>query len=579
MEKKKLSKKVWIPLLVVGIVIALFTIIFPIIYCCVIDVDLKIEAVQVEDTQKIDVFWNTDKSIDRITITVLHNGDVVNEISTAHVSDLVKGHKEIDAYYGKMTVKVKVSKGIYSTTKTTKVNLSADEYNIAPMNATMPVTLFTLSIDEITNNGTIPTFVWFERSGAWDWDSLPENVYAMPTLSEQEFMHSQFTKKIAHVYEKVTAWVKELHEVNPDSVFHFYYGDYYLHGLVDVIYGNNLPKDSYTATILTDGAGSFTFFNEHYNVANVDPVTEYNAMVKNWNKLKEQVANKKKFNLKSKYVIDVFDVRDYAFVIANEEENIDYWLSRNANAVLAPNHVDFYNEYVATNNAIKTKAISTLLNNIEKNKTEEDYLNAIMIKKLYKFSDTMFEKAEQNNKKIMAFMGTHTSTEKVTNFEEYVKATMAFYGDEYEYYYKGHPNNPTASVEGKLEYLESLGLTDVDSTIAAELLLFFNPEINCSGYDSSTYTYYAPYDNEKLCAVWGKSKTDTSYEPEYKQYIDVFMSMASTTEFGNIVTSNQCVLLEFQDTTNYDIAIFDAKNNTMTYYKNVSGSYQVVTVA
>ena len=34
---------------------------------------------------------------------------------------------------------------------------------------------------------------------------------------------------------------------------------------------------------------------------------------------------------------------------------------------------------------------------------------------------------------------------------------------------------------------DRLGITDVDSSVAAELILFFNPEIGLSGYGSSTY--------------------------------------------------------------------------------------------
>ena len=44
------------------------------------------------------------------------------------------------------------------------------------------------------------------------------------------------------------------------------------------------------------------------------------------------------------------------------------------------------------------------------------------LKTLYNFSDTMFEKAEQENKQIMVILGTWTDTENATNFDAYVKA-------------------------------------------------------------------------------------------------------------------------------------------------------------
>ena len=63
----------------------------------------------------------------------------------------------------------------------------------------------------------------------------------------------------------------------------------------------------------------------------------------------------------------------------------------------------------------------------------------------------------------------------------------SIYGDDYLYYYKGHPNTPAGMYPQKQEQLDRLGLTDVDSSVAAELILFFNPEIGLSGYVSSTY--------------------------------------------------------------------------------------------
>ena len=47
---KQISKKIWIPLTVVGGLVVLFVIIFPIIWCCVINVDLKASAEQIDES-------------------------------------------------------------------------------------------------------------------------------------------------------------------------------------------------------------------------------------------------------------------------------------------------------------------------------------------------------------------------------------------------------------------------------------------------------------------------------------------------------------------------------------------------
>ncbi len=84
-----------------------------------------------------------------------------------------------------------------------------------------------------------------------------------------------------------------------------------------------------------------------------------------------------------------------------------------------------------------------------------------------------------------AAFGTYVSYEQ--NFDDYANLTEVIYGDDYLYYYKGHPNTPTGMYPQKQEQLDRLGITDVDSSVAAELILFFNPEIGLSGYGSSTY--------------------------------------------------------------------------------------------
>ena len=195
------------------------------------------------------------------------------------------------------------------------------------------------------------------------------------------------------------------------------------------------------------------------------------------------------------------------------------------------------------------------------------------LKALYKFSDTMFDKAKEENKQVMIILGTWTKTEQEELFDNYVKAIMAYYGEDFVYYYKGHPKNPTDTVEGKRAHLEELGLTDIDSTIPAELIFFFNPEAFGSGYQSSTFLSVSA---EKTCAII-KTRKD-SFSESYKANVDIFMSLNSLNSTKNgFTTSSTQVLLEFNDTTKYDIAIYDTKTNKLTYYKlNSSSIYEEV---
>ena len=567
MEKSKITKQfhgITEKQLVLVMVLCLFVAVcIFLLAACDAKVDFEMNATQIDETQNIKVTWDTSDYIDQMTISLYHGKDLVREELLTDPVAVNAGERTVEAFYGKLTVKVEIKKGNYKTSKKCEVKLSASEYNIAPITATMPVTIFSLSLPEITDNGRIPTFVWFKRSGAWNWNSLPENVYPMPTAKGNEF----YTSDEKVMYEKTSAYVKELYEINHDSKFHMFYNDYFAYGWVQATIANGIPTENYDVVLLSDGTASFSYFNEHFDNAETADA-EYNRMVSQWETTKKQVAKNGKYDAKSKTEIKAGTLREYAYVMACEEPNVQWWLTR-INGTLAVNNPDMYAK-VESNPNIKVKDLNTLLQAIRNDESENPYLNEASLKKLYNFSDDMFEKAVKNGKKVMVILGTWTATENASSFDQYVRATMALYGDDYEYYYKGHPKNPTNSEEGKLERLTALGLTDVDSTIPAELIFFFNPEAFCSGYASTTFVSLAP---EKCCAVFNQTMLD--FNEAYKDNLDVFISKLNG-NLGNITVGMDSYLIEFADTSSYDVAIFDNVNNTIKFYKKTGDAYTEV---
>ena len=532
-------------------------------------VDLKLGATQIGETQNLKVTWETSEYIDQMTISLYHGKDLVRQELLTDPVAVNAGERTVEAFYGKITVKMEIKKDRYTTSKEKEVKLSASEYNIAPITATMPVTIFSLSLPEITDNGRIPTFVWFKRSGAWNWNSLPENVHPMPTAKGNEF----YTSDEKVMYEKTSAYVKELYEINPNSKFHLYYNDYFAYGWVQATIANGIPTNNYDVVLLSDGTTSFSYFNKHFDNAETAE-KQFSKMASQWATTKKQVAKAGKYDTKSRTEIKADPLREYAYVMTCEEPNVQWWLTR-INGTLAVNNPDMYAKVEANTN-IKVKDLNTLLKAIQNDASENPYLTEASLKKLYNFSDDMFEKAAKNGKKIMVILGTWTSTENQSNFDQYVRATIAYYGDGFEYYYKGHPKNPTNSEKGKLEKLTALGLTDIDSTIPAELIFFFNPEAFCSGFASTTFVSLAP---EKCCAVFNATReamlggVDTQ---GYADKLDIFMSKLNG-NLGNITVGNDAYLLEFADTSAYDIAIFDNEKNTIKYYKKSGDTYTEVT--
>ena len=238
-------------------------------------VDVKVSASQVDDSQKIKVVWDISKDVDEVEILVSHKGREINSTKLYNQNAITKGTYVVDGFYGNMDVTVIAKRGLRENVKTTKVKMFTDEYNIAPITATMPVTLFSLNLKEITDEGEIPTFVWFKRSDVWDYTQMPENVYTMPIATGAEIRSNTNQRKI---YSKTSEWVKELYEINPNSHFNFYYNDYYAYGWMQATIANGIPASNYDVTLLSDGSASLTYFNEHFVADDAQYTANYNEM-------------------------------------------------------------------------------------------------------------------------------------------------------------------------------------------------------------------------------------------------------------------------------------------------------------
>ena len=153
-----------------------------------------------------------------------------------------------------------------------------DEYNIAPLLATVPVSIFTLNMKEYTDNYTIPTFFMLHRPKAWHYESLPDNVYPLPIASDYEITTYVSRNRM---YNLVAAWVKELYDLNNASVFHFYLNDRWVEGCLQATLQNGIGYENFDLTLLSDGTGSYEDFNSLYNNANA--AANYTKYTAEWN--------------------------------------------------------------------------------------------------------------------------------------------------------------------------------------------------------------------------------------------------------------------------------------------------------
>ncbi|MBQ8371490.1 MAG: hypothetical protein IJX38_02235 [Clostridia bacterium] len=535
---------------------------------------------QVGESQTVDITWSADVLLTKLEVTVSHGSQVVDK-QTFEGYNLSDRSVSIEAYYGRHTVSLKAYADGYYSEKTEELVLSADEYVIAPISGSMPQLYFTLYMDEITKEHTIPAFVWLTRPGSWNWEKLPENVYAMPNVDISEVLtHDNFSPMV----ESTDAYIEELYSINPNSKFNLYINDFNAYLYLRLLVANGIPEDNYYVTLLSDGGASNSSFNAVFNIDeegfDADPV--YAEMVTKLDGLYDEVKDKGTYYYGDEFSVSTTEFNSYAYVCAKEKDNVEWWLPRPRGGVLCSTDAEFIDTVLnidtvksphenREDNVIIERNFANPLTNLNEEETAS-------LKALYNFSDDMFAAAEEQGKKAMMILGSWVTEEP--DFENYVKLVKAYYGDEFVYYYKGHPNTPTALYPEKQEQLDRLGLIDVESSINAELILFFYPDIYMCGYTSSTFT--SVFSEEMACALFNVS-LDKAYADEgynaYRHLIGFYSYRIIPTEpsdYSELCTNitHSYFVLEFnRDDKPADIAIFDANDETLTYYNLVDGEY------
>ena len=391
--------------------------------------------------------------------------------------------------YGKFTASVSylLDGNVVKTTDSQIVGVSADEYNIAPISATLPTTFFSLNLwgeDSIRQNG--PTILMMERPNAYNWDNLPQSseslygVFPLPLIDRDEISYQPGDFDAASNLfrtrsDAMAAYVRDLVEINPSSRFNLYCVDFYA-GLVQrILYANRVPEENYSITLMSDGSWSYNMFSNMYNAQ--DAFSQNVRLEEEWKAAKSHAYEN---GVVDSAMLDWNYANQYCWAMINIEPNAEWWVARK-DLLVSANDGNAFGQSVQNNQKVIQVNIANLLtSNIQSSEQ-----NMQEFKSLYNFNDSYFSEAEANNKQVMLFLGTRVTSEIA--FSDYARFAMSYYGDDYQYYYKGHPGTPTELYPNKVSQLANLGITDVDSSVAAELILFFNPSIFLSGYSSSTY--------------------------------------------------------------------------------------------
>jgi hypothetical protein len=526
-------------------------------------------AAQKAKTQFVTVKMDTKETLKQMEVTVKH-GDVTVSQTLFEGEDVLDNTVDAKACYGNVTVLVKaVAENGKINESTNTASLYADEYVLAPISGSMPQLYFTLNIKEITNNGAIPTFVWLARPDSYNWDNLPENVFAMPTVEKSEILtHNNYDRMI----EVTDKYIEELYALNPASKFNLYLNDFNNYVYMKLLAGNGIPEENYYVTLLSDGGASYKSFNDAFNSEDTafDADAKYAEMKTNLETLYTQVREKGDYYYSTTdFAVDTTTFRQYSYVAAKEMTNVEWWILRPRAGVLCSPDEDFINTVLNTD---KTEGIIEERNfaNPLKAMTDEE---KTQLKALYNFNNEMFEAADTQGKKAMMILGSWATAENEPDFEDYANLIKEYYGDEFVYYYKGHPNTPTSNYPEKQAQLEKLGLIDVESSINAELILFFYPDIYMCGYNSSTFM--SVESEEMACCMFNMTIEDANKNEgmtEYKDLIGIYASkITADGEYKDLIEDETHTYYLMQFNGEEKIGVYDATANTFKYYSTANG--------
>ncbi|MDR0645336.1 MAG: hypothetical protein LBG05_10625 [Treponema sp.] len=358
--------------------------------------------------------------------------------------------------------------------------------NVAMINATYPVLSFALSIFEINED---PTFVAIERKNTFDYTKLPENVYLLPGATKSGNTNFFDIDKPAYIN-----FVTGQYLADKETKFNLYLCDR-LMGLI--LYGmvaNGIPETNYTVTMYLDGA---VYQPANRYSADSDPQSLYDKDCADVRTAFEKAAvgdtswTDLFYHPDSRFELDLY----YPLAVLNRLDNI-VWNIHNIEAFkdAMPEVLrDEVQAFIDTGK-IQEKTIVQQVNAVKDSgkMTELEYM--LKLRWGEAESESVVAQFDKDNaKKTLLVLGTYTNLEQTTTqsqagavlIPDLLEQVKNRYEAEYNLFYKGHPQTPTDSP--KLNSLNTMGFTDLPTTIPAETMMLFYDNVYVGGYPGSTF--------------------------------------------------------------------------------------------
>ena len=558
-ENNKIEKKFSIEIILCITISLVLFIVIPVIILIIVmknaeifNIKFNYEIIQSNTGfQNILVKWASNETFNiSISVKGVENEviRIYNILNTNQSEQLVK------VYFGIPKLHIVIQKNEKKNEIIREFNVVPKEVVIAAFHASLPALIFSLDIFNITEKFNCPIYVSLERYKAWKWDKLPERVFLFDILDENNFYKIDFYD----ILVKLKLWMAQMYKVNNKVIFNLFLTDIHNFIIPFCIYSNNIPSENYRIFLLSDGTASYIYFNEKFD-NNQTYLNTYNQMKYKYEEFKSYVWDSKNYDTSSSYSknLNHGDLHYYSYIITKVEKNSFWWLTK-IKGVFAPNNPTILEELL-NDSKIELKDLNYLFKSLNDEQKEQ-------IKDLFNFNSNFFEEAYKLNKSVMLIAGTTEHVEY--NLYDYCLTTELLYKNDYIYYYKAHPQTPIENNQTKAEKLKNIGITPIDSNIPLEVIIFFNPNIFCSGYYTSSFIEVG---KEVLKSLFDQYKKEDEYfskfdyfckyikkdNQKYGQYLE-------NNNDGIIIEINKQKLIDFE----YDFGIYLKDINSIKYYKN-----------
>lgn len=366
--------------------------------------------------------------------------------------------------------------------------VTAREYNVAVLTATVPVTYFSLLAADSNGSelldSTYPSIVALERAASYDWNNLLPNMYDCPFLKRSVIESGSEYKDIYPMLDAMSEYVGYLHELDSSSVFNIYLNETGPEFFLRLLADNGIDFTKSKIVLFSDGTYTYSNFREIFGSggAGDNSMSTYQELynlwiqIKNkalsgddsfWNEINAHAHNRRDWRMK-----------EFTPVLINDPDMNVYWVvSRNNSDVFGTSAV--YTEKVSTN----SRLISSLNMNTMLTSLDQTEKNAFQ--KLFNMNIDQFEKADEQGKKIMIFLGT--KNDQNMHLDEFLSFMTNYFGSGYSYFYKGHPGDLTAFNDSRASILAKYGVENLEASIPAELFYFFRNDVVMGGFSSSTF--------------------------------------------------------------------------------------------